>query len=109
MGVVRNFWRNAGSSWRPFQETDWWNNYPVVIGSDGGPRRSFDVYVSGQLVATRAKLTDAMAAAELETKRSLVWNRTRLPVAEAPEGTQSHDTWGPTTEFSTPRVVWTAS
>lgn len=100
--------RIAGSSWRPFSASDWWNEYDVVVSSDGGPRPSYDTYVKGMQVASRPSLAEAQKAAESRVGRSLDWKQVELEPVSAAPGSYTEFIWGESEEFSAPTTIWTA-
>lgn len=90
-----------GTSWRAFG-TDVWNDHDAVILSDGGPsgRKSYEVYVHGDLIANRPSLADAKAA--VESKYGVqAWRVVRMdPI------TVEHYYFGESTEWTAPTTVW---
>jgi hypothetical protein len=92
----------AGSSWRPYAATTFWDEYPVVVHTDGGPsgRKSYDIYADGQQVATRSTLREAKQYVE-DILGPQVWQTKRLEKV-----TIDHYWWGLTDEFSSPTTVY---
>jgi hypothetical protein len=107
--LLRKQWRDAvtasPTSWRPYGHTPWWDEYDVVISSEGGGsgRRAYEVYVGGRIIATRPRLDEAQEAAEGHCGCSLHWTRRRLE-----DFVVDHPFFGPTTEFTSPTTIWTA-
>lgn len=101
----------AGTSWRPFSEGEWWKAADVVIGSDGrgsGGRASYSVYVDGWEKVSRPTLREAREWAEV-TLGPLTWSQQRLEAVPPTPGSYTETIWGDSTDFSTPRTIWTAA
>jgi hypothetical protein len=92
----------AGSSWRPYAATTFWDDFPVLVYTDGGPsgRKTYDIYIEGRNVATRPTLTDAKNYVE-DRIGPQDWNTVRLDKV-----TIDHYYWGLTDEFSSPTTVY---
>jgi len=54
--------RQGAGSWRAHTSEHFWLEYPVVIFTDGGPShrpKGYEVFLAGDLVATRPSLREA--------------------------------------------------
>lgn len=94
----------AGSSWRAFPTGTPWDDFKAVIFSDGGPsgRKNYEVYLDGNLIATRDSLAAAKAVVE-EKLGDVEWGIKRLEQEEV-----VHYYFGRTTEFGSPTTIWVA-
>jgi hypothetical protein len=109
---MRRAWRlRREGDWRAFvgAEVPWLAYDAVIIGGSGHgkatrPRRqSYEVYLRGDLVATRPRLDEAKAYVEEAVGRALTWRTGRTEPVEV-----HHRHFGPTTEFSAPSTYWFA-
>lgn len=80
--------------------------HDAVIFSDGGPagRKSYEIYDHGALVASRPSLTEAKSVISERWSTDPAWRQMTLPGVEA-----IHYHFGPTTEFTSPTIVWVAT
>ena len=92
------------TSWRAFSESAFWDDYDVVISSEGGAsgRKQFEVFVRGHHLANRPKLMEAKELVESKYE-ILGWKVVRLTPMEV-----DHYWFGLTTEFTSPTTIWVA-